>query len=102
MVARRKVHELAELAELPQERTAKVLSVRRVQSAVSETVVSASEGNDASFARDQDRRLQRGLNRFESGIAEDRLSFVGAVRAGRGSVLRLVPAAERDAAEFLG
>src|SRR6266702_3007914 len=52
-------------------------SMRRVQSAVAESVIRAFESNDTAFACGQHRCLECGFDRFKTGVAEYGLSRLG-------------------------
>ena len=66
-----KRNEVSELAELAGKRPAKMRAMRRVERAVAQPVIRALKRDDARFAGRQHRRLQRGLDRLEAGVAED-------------------------------
>src|SRR5438093_5477745 len=61
---------MAEATQLRTKRGTEIFAVRRVERAVAEAVVGALEGNDAVFARGQNRRLERCFNRFKARAAE--------------------------------
>jgi len=62
---------MRELTKLRTERATKVFAMRRVERPIAKTVISALERDDAAFARGQHGGLERGLDCFKAGVAED-------------------------------
>ena len=69
--SRWKGDEVTEVAKLRTEWGTKMIAMRGVERAITETVISAGEGNDLALAGGEDGGLQRSLDRFKAGIAED-------------------------------
>ena len=69
-----KGNEMTKLAELRAERSPEVLSVRRVQGPVAQSVIRALEGDDALSAGGEHGGLERRLDRLEAGVAENGLA----------------------------
>src|SRR5689334_12244782 len=79
-----------------------MIPVSGVQCAISETMICPAKCDDAFSACGQDRGLERGLDRFEPGVAEDRFP----VRHERPTLVRpgglAIPPAERELTKLLG
>ena len=65
-------HEMRKLAELRAERAAEMFAMRRVQRTIAESMIGACKRNDAGLSGRKQRRLERGLDGFKTGVAENR------------------------------
>ena len=87
-----KRHEMPKLAKLRVKRVAEKIAVGGVERTVAEAVIRALEGNHPALAGGQQRRFERGLNGFKTGIAKNDLARFFAV----------APTFKRDPAQFAG
>ncbi len=69
---RRKLHKLPKTSQLRKKRSPEMVPVRRVQSAISKTMVTATKHDNATLSRGQKSGFQGSFDRLEARIAEDR------------------------------
>ena len=74
-----KRHEVSKLAKLKVKRGAEEIAVGGIERTIAEAMISALEGNHSAFAGGQHRGLERGLDSFKAGIAENDLARFFAV-----------------------
>src|SRR5204862_6911355 len=74
IVSFRKANKSSKFSELLPERTAEMLPLRSVQSAVPDPMVAAAKSNDASPPGGERCRLQRSFDCFEARIAKNTLA----------------------------